>query len=90
MTWKPTTPEFSDPAVPGEWDTPQRASVKRMCLNEASTKQIQESTGVPERTQSQIMKQSTQRPGKHHSGQKSRIDHDIIDKIIKTLKGHYN
>ena len=36
------------------------------------------------------MKQSTWRPGKHHSGRKSRIDRDMIDKMIKALEGHYN
>ena len=52
MTQKLTTLKFSDSAVSDKWDTSQRALVKRMCLKETFTKQIQESTGVPERTQS--------------------------------------
>ena len=90
MTRKPITPDCSDPVLPNEWDTPHRASVKRMRKNGASAKQIHEITGVPRRTQSRIIQQSSRRPGKERSGRPAKITHDTIGKMIKSLEGHYN
>ena len=90
MTRKPITPDFSDPILPNEWDTPHRASVKRMRKGGASARQIKDVTGVPERTQSRIVQQSSRRPGKKRSGRTPKITHDTIGKMIKALEGHYN
>ena len=90
MPKRPRTPEFE--AKEGvEWDTPHRARVKQLRVDNYGAIQIRELTGVPERTQRNIAKEtSDRRTGKQRSGRPPKIDQDTIHKMIKAIEGHYS
>ena len=87
---RPRTPELDVPEHIAKWDTPDRAAVRQLRLAGHTQSSIRELTGLAERTQRKWKNvPSTRRAGKHRPGRPPKIDQDTVQKMIKSLKGHY-
>jgi transposase len=72
----------------GEHDTPARVRVLQFREEGLTAVQIREKTGIPERTQRRFATTGPRRPS-HRPGRPRKIPGDILDRIIKSLAGHY-
>jgi hypothetical protein len=88
---RPRTPDLEDnrPSAKAEWTTPTRARVKQLRIAGHKASEIRQQTGVPERTQTTMIKASVRRPDAERSGRPSKLDDDTVKKMINTLEGSY-
>ncbi len=83
------TPVPSSDPPDNEWPTPKRRDVIRLDHLGETRKGIRAQTGVPERTQTNILSGPTRRPGKKRGGRPCKLDSDTLVKMIKSLEGRY-
>ena len=74
---------------PGEHDTPARVRVLQLRETGHTAAKIREITGIPECMQRRLATTGPRRPGRQRPGRPKKISGDMLDQIIKSLKGQY-
>ena len=85
------TPILSSDPPEHEHYTPKRQKVFDYDEEGKSRGQIRELTGIPERSQTRILSEGVVRRSKKekYSGRPRKLDDGTIQKMIKSLEGHY-
>ena len=86
----PTPLLSSDPAEKHEHSTPTRRAIQALDQAGHGRAEIESITHVQPRTQTRILESNTyHRPGRERDGRPCLLDQDTVEKMIKSLQGHY-